>query len=797
MIKLIIKETVLVKNLPQHIRKAVVEELTLDNPDYISRLKRGGYIGPEIPRYIYLYDALGDMLYTPRGYMNTLLSKIGTEEYEIIDRTVAPPITNDFNFTSVLRDYQQLATDDILARRYGLLEAGTGAGKCLGIGTPVLMFDGSIKNVEDVVVGELLMGPDSTKRTVKSVTTGKEQLYRVTPVKGDPYVVNESHILSLKITGNRPVSGYPAGSVANVDIKTYLAATPKFRHCAKGWRTGVEFPRVPTKSIITPYMLGIWLGDGNNANTGITTPDQEVVEEIYKFAERGHIGVREYIGKGHRCPQYYFSNGRETGGGDNKVLSELRRLNVINNKHVPAVFKVNSREIRLEILAGLMDTDGHLSHNGFDYITKDLQLAKDILFLARSVGLAAYMQDSWKKSQDWDENRLYYRISISGDCSIIPCRVVRKQAAVREQVKDVLRTGIKVDPIGVGNYYGFTIEGTDRLFLLGDFTVTHNTAMAIYVASIRKVKTLILVHNKELLNQWHDALRNHTDIKKIGTISGDKFDIQDVTVGIINSASNKIEQIMGTFGLLICDEGHRIVATSWITVINGLNCKYQLTLSATPYRRDGLTDAIFMLAGPKVHVVNKRYLEKTGAILVPDIVRCNTGFRYDYADDYTYMMTALCKDEQRNRMVVERIREEFVKYGEQIMVVSDRVSHCELLCEMLDGVSGMRPAVLSSKMTRDARKAVVAGMRNGSYNIILSTAALLGEGFDLNTLSALFIATPISFKGKLTQIVGRILRPTKSDHKPRVYDVRDVLIAVLANSGFRRDSEYKKLGWIS
>jgi superfamily II DNA or RNA helicase len=452
MIKLIIKETVLVKNLPRHIKNAVVEELTLDNPDYISRLKRGGYIGPEIPRYIYLYDELGDMLYAPRGYMNTLLSKIGTEEYEIIDRTVAPPITNDFNFTSVLRDYQELATSDVLAKRYGLLEAGTGAGK---------------------------------------------------------------------------------------------------------------------------------------------------------------------------------------------------------------------------------------------------------------------------------------------------------------------------------------------------------TAMAIYVASIRKVKTLILVHNKELLNQWHDALRNHTDIKNIGTISGDKFDIQDVTVGIINSASNKIEQIMGTFGLLVCDEGHRIVSTSWVTVINGLNCKYQLTLSATPYRRDGLTEAIFMLAGPKVHVVNKRYLEKTGAILVPDVIRCNTGFRYDYADDYTYMMTALCKDEQRNRMVVERIREEFVKYGEQIMVVSDRVSHCGVLCEMLDGVSGMRPAVLSSKMTRDARKAVVAGMRDGRYNIILSTAALLGEGFDLNTLSALFIATPISFKGKLTQIVGRILRPTKSDHKPRVYDVRDVLIAVLANSGFRRDSEYKKLGWIS
>ena len=118
----------------------------------------------------------------------------------------------------------------------------TGGGKCLGRGTPVLMYDGRILPVEEVVVGDLLMGPDSTPRVVQSLATGSEELYKVTPVKGDPYVVNESHILSLKRTSAH--AGDPRrGEVVNVGVLDYINAAPNFRHMHKGWRTGVDFAK--------------------------------------------------------------------------------------------------------------------------------------------------------------------------------------------------------------------------------------------------------------------------------------------------------------------------------------------------------------------------------------------------------------------------------------------------------------------------------------------------------------------------------------------------------------------------
>lgn len=103
----------------------------------------------------------------------------------------------------------------------------TGGGKCLGRGTPVLMYDGRVLPVEQVVVGDLLMGPDSTPRVVQSLATGSEQLYKVTPVKGDPYVVNESHILSLRNV---------RGVVKNVPVRAYLRESKHWQMRNLGWR---------------------------------------------------------------------------------------------------------------------------------------------------------------------------------------------------------------------------------------------------------------------------------------------------------------------------------------------------------------------------------------------------------------------------------------------------------------------------------------------------------------------------------------------------------------------------------
>jgi len=195
-----------------------------------------------------------------------------------------------------LFDYQQdsivqLRRAYAAGRQAPLLVLPTGGGKCLGKGTPVLMYDGSIKAVEHVVVGDLLMGPDSKPRKVLSTCRGREQMYRITPKKGDAYVVNASHILSLKISGSEEtVTGgngmaYRGGDIANIGVMDYLRSSKTFRHRAKGWRSGVDFATT-NKLPIEPYIFGVWLGDGNSRNTQVCNIDHEVISELEGFANR-------------------------------------------------------------------------------------------------------------------------------------------------------------------------------------------------------------------------------------------------------------------------------------------------------------------------------------------------------------------------------------------------------------------------------------------------------------------------------------------------------------------------------
>jgi ATP-dependent Lon protease len=345
-----------------------------------------------------------------------------------------------------------------------------GVGKCLGKGTPVIMYDGTTKKVEDVNVGDVLMGDDSKPRNVLSLARGRELMYKVTPVKGDSYIVNESHILSLKLDGK----------VKDVDVKTYLSSKQRDRH--KGYRVGVEFSQSASESLlIDPYFLGAWLGDGNSNISAVTTMDSEIKDCLQCIADSSGLKLRAG-GISGKSTTYHITSGVRGNTSLNTVQGALRRLGVINNKHIPHEYLVSSREERLQLLAGLIDTDGSLvnSGTGYDWISVGERLADDMLFLCRSLGFAAYKKPCKKRAKlkdgSYSKEGTYFRLSISGNLSEVPVRLTRKKANVRKQVKDVLVTGVTVTPIGEGDYYGFEIDG-NRRFLLGDFTVTHNTSI--------------------------------------------------------------------------------------------------------------------------------------------------------------------------------------------------------------------------------------------------------------------------------------------------------------------------------
>nr|MBL0721716.1 replicative DNA helicase [Sulfurovaceae bacterium] len=150
-----------------------------------------------------------------------------------------------------------------------IIAARPAMGKCVGKGTKVLMYSGELVKVENIEIGDELMGDDSTPRKVLSLARGREEMYWVRQNKGIDYRVNKSHILSLKRSRNE--GRHKHGDILNISISEYLEKSNKFKTNYKGYKVGVEFNK--KEIAIEPYFLGLWLGDGSKISTTITTID--------------------------------------------------------------------------------------------------------------------------------------------------------------------------------------------------------------------------------------------------------------------------------------------------------------------------------------------------------------------------------------------------------------------------------------------------------------------------------------------------------------------------------------------
>lgn len=351
----------------------------------------------------------------------------------------------------------------------------SGCGKCLAPGTPVLMYSGHIRPVEEIHEGDLVMGPTGEPKQVLGTTRGYDNMYQITPTKGAPFTVNSHHILSLKY----PKHQRSKARTKNISVTDYLNGSKSLRTGTLYRSDGIDFPsqEVP----IDPYIFGVWLGDGDSKTGVFTTADPEIVIALGEYAES--TGARVTVmhhSRPNKSSRYNINN--RWKNPETSLHVTLRRLGVMNNKHIPDVYKLNTKAVRLELLAGLLDSDGHLYGNCYDFIAKNKSISQDLMFIARSVGLAAYIKECTKRSQNGTVG-IYHRVIISGDTDMIPCRIAKKKAQPRRQCKNALHTGFTVKDVGIGEYFGFQVDG-DGLFLLGDFTVTHNSVMLKIIAGL-------------------------------------------------------------------------------------------------------------------------------------------------------------------------------------------------------------------------------------------------------------------------------------------------------------------------
>ncbi len=360
-----------------------------------------------------------------------------------------------------------------------IVAARPAMGKCLGKGTRVLMYDGTLKKVEDVKVGDLLMGDDSTPRRVLSLARGREMMYWVRQNRGIDYRVNESHILSLKRSRNE--GGHRHGEVLNIPVKEYIQKSDKFKSNYKGYKVAVDFPvkEVP----IDPYFLGIWLGDGRCDDVRIATEDPEIVRYLEAYAAKIGLTLQVYASEG-KCPIYAVTNGKHIDVRQTFSLQKvLRQMGLLEHKRIPQRYIANTRSVRLELLAGLVDSDGYYDdrYHVIEITQKNRALAEDIKLLADTLGFRTSLVAKKATIRTIGYESEVYRVRIVGDLDEIPVKVPRKKPRPRKAARDVRHTGIRVEPDKVDDYYGFVLDG-NHLFLLEDMTVTHNTALTLNMA---------------------------------------------------------------------------------------------------------------------------------------------------------------------------------------------------------------------------------------------------------------------------------------------------------------------------
>ena len=662
--------------------------------------------------------------------------------------TLAKPTRQDEAFAAGLRAFESVGG--------GVLSIPPGYGKCLGKDTLVMMFNGSLRKVQDIGIGEQIMGDDSTPRTILSVCSGTEQLYRVVPVKGEPYIVNESHILSLKLSDSKSKKH---GQVVDMSIMDYLKSSKTAQQNLKGYKVPVVFEHrdVP----FDPYMIGYWLGDGVSRAAIISTQESTVLHyfnrNLKKYGlELGYVSQFDYRIKGPK-PNYFFQT--------------LKNLNLVCNKHIPDVYKLNSRQVQLQVLAGLIDSDGSAISGGWDFCQKNERLFDDVIFLARSLGFACYKQKCEKTCSNapgGPKTGTYFRCTISGTgIEDVPCQVTRKRREPREQRKNPLVTGIRLEKLEVGEYFGFEIDG-NRRFVLGDFTVTHNTVCALAFSAQLKVQTMIVVHKEFLANQWRDRIQSFCPGATIGRVQSDTFDVEgkDFVIALIQTMCMREfpSDAFDSVGLLIVDEAHHIGAPAFSQFMFKICPKYTLGLTATPDRKDGLTRLLYWFLGPEFFRVERTAQKST---------RVET---LHYTDDafkeappvtrfgkinMAGMISQLTEIEARNDMLVRTVREALA-LNRRVLILSDRREHCFLLRD---------------KIGEDLAGLYIGGMKeddlavSAAKRVVVATFQLAQEGLDIPVLDTVILSTP---KSDIKQSIGRIMRETKGKlNDPLIYDVAD------------------------
>lgn len=325
---------------------------------------------------------------------------------------------------------------------------------CFTKDTPILMYDGTIKNVQDVKEGDIVMGDDSTARNVIEICNNFDEMYKIIPYKGETYTVNKQHKLVLKSS---------TSEIVEITVENYLKETKNFKNNMKIFRNVVEFKKQDLD--IDPYIVGLLFSNTVNAD------DKKFSNylETYLLREEYDINLENI-----KNPEEKLLSNNEK-----KLINFMKDNNILFRTYIPRNYIINSIENRLKLLAGIFDIDGSIEKDRYIFNHKNETIFDDIVFILRSVGFLAKKRVIQEKS-----GMKYYKCIIyGGNINKIPFKNNKNKLNNSYKIEKYNQSGFIIESQGNGEYFGFTLDGNHR-FLLGTCDVVRNTGKSTLIASL-------------------------------------------------------------------------------------------------------------------------------------------------------------------------------------------------------------------------------------------------------------------------------------------------------------------------
>lgn len=330
-------------------------------------------------------------------------------------------------------------------------------------------------------------------------------------------------------------------------------------------------------------------------------------------------------------------------------------------------------------------------------------------------------------------------------------------------------------------------------------TAFGKTVTAIGMITKRKTNTLVLVHNRQLLDQWQERLKSFLPDIEVGVIGGGKkkpTGVIDIATyqSLINQKDNSVSELVQDYGHVIVDECHHVSAPRFEMVLNEVRAKYVLGLTATPERQDGHQKIIFMAAGPIRHKAKNTSEDKFDQQVIvhqlygpPPKQLIHSEERPKISDAYRWILE---NTERTERIVSDIII--CIHQSKQPIVLTERREHAEIINSLLLE-KGIDSVALKGAMRAAERKDIEK--RLPTAQVVVATGKYVGEGFDLPRLDTLFLAMPIAWRGSLAQYAGRIHRESNGKERVTIHDYVDCSLPMLQRMFRKREKSYKAMGY--